>query len=281
MALIHIGFFSEALGMCVNCDVVLPQTASGQIGMAAQARDGRHPTLWLLHGASDDHTVWQRRTSIERYAARAGPRPWSCPAVHLSFLRQHGARRHVFDDYIADELPTNMRALLPADRPARGQLHQPGRPWAARARLTHRSSRGPEHYCRHRLPHRQRGQFPHAAIWTVPRRRAANRVDLRRPRPSRAPRRTRCGNARRTRCPSGRPAPRIYPRRAAATTSCWRTPGRPGTFSSPSRAIPSITPMSKRRARTPGNSGTSTFRISWRSTGLYASGEHPKLIRRS
>ncbi len=29
MALIHIGFFSEALGMCVNCDVVLPQTASG------------------------------------------------------------------------------------------------------------------------------------------------------------------------------------------------------------------------------------------------------------
>ena len=23
--------------------------------------------LWLLHGLSDDHTIWQRRTSIERY----------------------------------------------------------------------------------------------------------------------------------------------------------------------------------------------------------------------
>ena len=85
MALIHIGFFSEALGMCVNCDVVLPQTASGQIGMAAQARDGRHPTLWLLHGASDDHTVWQRRTSIERYAAPLGLAV-VMPAVQLSSM---------------------------------------------------------------------------------------------------------------------------------------------------------------------------------------------------
>ena len=25
--------------------------------------------LYLLHGISDDHTIWSRRTSIERYAA--------------------------------------------------------------------------------------------------------------------------------------------------------------------------------------------------------------------
>ena len=107
MALIHIGFFSEALGMCVNCDVVLPQTASGQIGMAAQARDGRHPTLWLLHGASDDHTVWQRRTSIERYAAPLGLAV-VMPAVQLSSYANmaHGGR---FYDYVADELPKKTR----------------------------------------------------------------------------------------------------------------------------------------------------------------------------
>ena len=34
MALIHVNFFSEALGMCASCDVVLPQRASRQIGMA-------------------------------------------------------------------------------------------------------------------------------------------------------------------------------------------------------------------------------------------------------
>ena len=111
MALIHIGFFSEALGMCVNCDVVLPQTASGQIGMAAQARDGRHPTLWLLHGASDDHTVWQRRTSIERYAAPLGLAV-VMPAVQLSSYANmaHGGR---FYDYVADELPKKMRTFFP------------------------------------------------------------------------------------------------------------------------------------------------------------------------
>ena len=111
MALIHIGFFSEALGMCVNCDVVLPQTASGQIGMAAQARDGRHPTLWLLHGASDDHTVWQRRTSIERYAAPLGLAV-VMPAVQLSSYANmaHGGR---FYDYVADELPKTIRTFFP------------------------------------------------------------------------------------------------------------------------------------------------------------------------
>ena len=28
---------------------------------------GPWPVLYLLHGLSDDHTAWQRRTSIERY----------------------------------------------------------------------------------------------------------------------------------------------------------------------------------------------------------------------
>ena len=35
MALIHVNFFSEALGMCASCDVILPQRATRQIGMAA------------------------------------------------------------------------------------------------------------------------------------------------------------------------------------------------------------------------------------------------------
>ena len=111
MALIHIGFFSECLGMAVQCDVILPQTASGQIGMAAGVQGDRHPTLWLLHGASDDHTIWQRRTSIERYAAPLGLAV-VMPAVQLSSYANmaHGGR---FYDYIADELPKKMRTFFP------------------------------------------------------------------------------------------------------------------------------------------------------------------------
>lgn len=111
MALIHIGFFSEVLGMCASCDVILPQRAARQIGMEASAREGKHPTLWLLHGASDDQTTWQRRTSIERYAAPLGLAV-VMPAVQLSSYADmaHGNR---FYTYIAKELPEIMRGFFP------------------------------------------------------------------------------------------------------------------------------------------------------------------------
>ncbi len=31
--------------------------------------DGPFPVLYLLHGLSDDHTAWARRTSLERYVS--------------------------------------------------------------------------------------------------------------------------------------------------------------------------------------------------------------------
>ena len=112
MALIHTNFFSDALGMCVNCDVILPQKSSKLIGMDTGVRsDGKHPVLWLLHGASDDNTIWQRRTSIERYAAPLGLAV-VMPSAHLSSYSDmvHGG---TFFTYIADELPQKMRSFFP------------------------------------------------------------------------------------------------------------------------------------------------------------------------
>ncbi|MDR2103598.1 MAG: esterase family protein [Treponema sp.] len=71
MALIHAHFFSSALGMQRTMDVVLPQGSNG-IGVEGRKREGPIPVLYLLHGWSDDHTIWQRRTSIERYALDRG-----------------------------------------------------------------------------------------------------------------------------------------------------------------------------------------------------------------
>lgn len=111
MALIHIGFFSDCLGMQVSCDVILPQKASRQIGMDSGVRGKKHPVLWLLHGASDDHTIWQRRTSIERYAAPLGLAV-VMPSVHLSSYANmaHGGN---FYDYVARELPVKMGGFFP------------------------------------------------------------------------------------------------------------------------------------------------------------------------
>ena len=39
MALLHVNFFSDVLGMCTSADVILPQQTNGQIGMEAEVGD--------------------------------------------------------------------------------------------------------------------------------------------------------------------------------------------------------------------------------------------------
>ncbi len=111
MALLHVNFFSEVLGMCMNMDVILPQSTSGQIGMRGNRKDGKYPVLYLLHGMSDDHTIWQRRTSIERYVSELGIAV-VMPNVHLSFYTdmKYGLKYWTF---ISQELPMICREFFP------------------------------------------------------------------------------------------------------------------------------------------------------------------------
>ena len=67
----ELDFFAETLGMSTSMTVILPQETSRQIGMDGSLREGT-PALYLLHGLSDDDTIWTRRTSIERYVASLG-----------------------------------------------------------------------------------------------------------------------------------------------------------------------------------------------------------------
>jgi S-formylglutathione hydrolase FrmB len=111
MALIQCDFFSEVLGLSTSMNVILPQAARGQIGVAAAARSGPHPVLYLLHGLSDDHTIWCRRTSIERYVAPLGLAV-VMPAVGRSFYTDqvHGLRYWTF---VSEELPETVASLFP------------------------------------------------------------------------------------------------------------------------------------------------------------------------
>ena len=114
MALIQTHIASAVLGMDVTCQVILPQKASKLIGMETAAGEGLFPVLWLLHGMSDDETIWQRRTSIERYAAPLGLAV-VMPAVQLSGYADmaHGGRYYTF---ISKELPELMANLFPFSR---------------------------------------------------------------------------------------------------------------------------------------------------------------------
>ena len=111
MALLHVDFFSDVLGMCTAMDVILPETTRGQIGMEGKAKDSKWKTLYLLHGMSDDQTIWQRRTSIERYAAEKGIAV-VMPNGHLSFYTDMAVGMPYFT-FITKELPAICRSFFP------------------------------------------------------------------------------------------------------------------------------------------------------------------------
>lgn len=70
MAFMECYFHSDVLGRAMAMNVIVPQKAKTQIGMSSSGSGRKdYPVLYLLHGLSDDHSIWMRRTSIERYAA--------------------------------------------------------------------------------------------------------------------------------------------------------------------------------------------------------------------
>ncbi len=112
MALLTIDHFAESLSICHSCTVILPQDTRGQIGMTGTTTgESRYPTLWLLHGRSDDHSIWLRRTAIERYVTPLGMAV-VMPNVHLSRYSnmRYGGR---YWDYVSEELPTLLERWLP------------------------------------------------------------------------------------------------------------------------------------------------------------------------
>lgn len=113
MALFHSHFFSETLGFQTGATVIVPQPSSAcQIGVSVTKQHRETwPCLWLLHGLSDDHTAWTRRTAIERYAEAAGIAV-VMPNVHRSFYTNmvHGG---AYWDFLHAELPALMRSFFP------------------------------------------------------------------------------------------------------------------------------------------------------------------------
>lgn len=111
MAFLQCDFFSDVLGLSSNMSVILPQSTSSQVGLTGHAGRIPYPTLYLLHGRTDDHTIWMRRTAVERYATDYGLAV-IMPAVHLSYYTDmaYGLRYWTF---INDELPQIVRSFFP------------------------------------------------------------------------------------------------------------------------------------------------------------------------
>ncbi|MCM3699028.1 alpha/beta hydrolase family protein [Paenibacillus macerans] len=111
MALFQCRFFSEVLGLSTSMTVILPEPAESQIGMSAKGVAGPYPTLYLLHGMSDDDSIWLRRTSIERYVSGMGLAV-VMPQVDLSFYTDM-AEGNRYWTFVSEELPRLCRSFFP------------------------------------------------------------------------------------------------------------------------------------------------------------------------
>lgn len=96
--------------MDTKIGVIMPQKMQG-IGLAGSEQAESFPVLWLLHGRSDDYTIWMRRTSIERYAAPLGLMVIMPEVSYSRYMNmKHGPRYY---DYISKELPEFCGKLFP------------------------------------------------------------------------------------------------------------------------------------------------------------------------
>ncbi|MDD2464437.1 MAG: alpha/beta hydrolase family protein [Desulfobulbus sp.] len=109
MALIHCQFFSQVLGLMTTMSVILPDPVPAGDNKPSPAAS--LPTLYLLHGRSDDHSAWQRRTAIERYL-EGRQLAVVMPEVGRSYYTdmQTGQRYWTF---ISEEVPLIARHFFP------------------------------------------------------------------------------------------------------------------------------------------------------------------------
>jgi len=105
MSFCRFQFSSKVLGQHKECCVILPDVGKPPF-----------PTYYLLHGLSDDHTIWHRRTRIETYVANL-PLIVVMPDGGRGFYTNMDAGPR-WADHFAQELPALIERNFPA-RPAR------------------------------------------------------------------------------------------------------------------------------------------------------------------
>ncbi|HPF88581.1 MAG TPA: alpha/beta hydrolase family protein [Candidatus Limiplasma sp.] len=105
MSFIQMQLHSECLTRKAEINVILPEMSDER-----RLDNGKYPVLWLLHGATDDQTMWQRFTSLELYAQKRGIAV-VMPAVDISFYANIDAGRYF--DYVTQELPRMLQSYFP------------------------------------------------------------------------------------------------------------------------------------------------------------------------
>jgi S-formylglutathione hydrolase FrmB len=109
MAFSTVHFFSELLGKQVAMNVILPDRGRGPF-----------PVYYLLHGLSDDYTIWHRRTRIEYYV-RDLPLIVVMPDGYRGFYTDN-EQGPAYAKFFTEELTAFVERVFPARRHRAGRF---------------------------------------------------------------------------------------------------------------------------------------------------------------
>lgn len=107
MAFIECSFYSSVLEMECSANIILPL---GRKNIDYTQKKENIPVLYLLHGYTEDHTAWTRRTSVERYAMEMNI-AIVMPNVHRSFYIDSKNGMQYFK-FVSEELPELMSNMF-------------------------------------------------------------------------------------------------------------------------------------------------------------------------
>lgn len=116
MSVIRYTFFSQVLKEQVNVMAILPSLELWRDRQGSKAYYegyGKKKTLYLLHGGSDDCSLYMRRSRIEEYAMEYDMAV-IMPEVRNSFYSNmiHGKK---YFTYLSEELPRVMESVFPLE----------------------------------------------------------------------------------------------------------------------------------------------------------------------
>ncbi len=116
MAYIHCNFFSDALSLNTDINVIIPTPNSDELmnnkGVDYFKEGAKYQVLYLLHGTYGDYSDWMRLTSIEKYAQNHKLMV-VMPSVGNSFYQDMYVGPNYFT-FMTEELPKYIQTLFPA-----------------------------------------------------------------------------------------------------------------------------------------------------------------------
>ncbi len=115
MSLLKFNYSSRTLEGDTEINVILPEpfppSEDGSKKIEREIPSGGFPTLYLLHGLTENHTAWIRKSSIERYAAEQGLGV-IIPDAGGSFYTDMACGRNYWT-YLSKELPEVCHRYFP------------------------------------------------------------------------------------------------------------------------------------------------------------------------